>query len=74
MSAKTLKNSQTLTFTYHLLTAKVEQPNSITAWVDGSQIYGENIRKARQLRDQTSVQDFGRGMSILIPSCCIFII
>ncbi|XP_057373484.1 chorion peroxidase-like [Daphnia carinata] len=54
-----------------------EQINSLTHWMDGSQIYGNNDEVARSLRDTTSGKGLmkvsmknGRELMPLSPTCC----
>ena len=41
--------------------ARAEQVNSLTPWVDASQVYGNSLEEAEALRDHTDPLVFGRG-------------
>ena len=49
-----------------MLIVHMEQLNSLTAWVDASQVYGSSLEEANALRDHTDPDDFGRGIRLLI--------
>ena len=53
------------------LTDRFEQANSLSAWVDGSQIYGLSLENATALRDPRSASQFGRGTSVHLTSFCL---
>ena len=47
-----------------MLPVQIEQLNSLTAWVDASQVYGSSLEEANALRDHTDPDDFGRGICL----------
>ena len=52
--------------TARYVAVQMEQLNSLTAWVDASQVYGSSVEEANALRDHTDPDDFGRGIRLLI--------